>query len=247
MDRLFQRDRLVAAGILAASAHHEVKSVLFAAKGALASHLLNTADGVYKEGEILVHAHKAIHAAARQITRAMEILRRLTEFARPRGEKTDGERVSPAEVFQEVLDLARFELDFDRIHSSLEIEEGLAVWGDRVELEEIFLNLILNACQCMKKEGGRLRIEVVKDAPSWVETRIKDTGPGIPQEIRHRIFQPFATTRRQGTGLGLYSTKRLVERNGGKIWFETSPQGTCFVVRLRSIGPGDDVYPGSRG
>ena len=111
------------------------------------------------------------------------------------------------------------------------------VVGNGVQLREVFYNLLSNAVKYMDKDQGRLEIRVAAEASSYVFSVI-DNGPGIPLEEQSRIFAPFwrlAKHRDQaGSGLGLYFTKQLVEKQGGRIWVESEVgRGTCFYVQMR--------------
>jgi PAS domain S-box-containing protein len=110
------------------------------------------------------------------------------------------------------------------------------VAGDARALEQVFTNLIGNAVEAMSKNGGNLaiRMEMVYSIPNrpQVMVTVSDDGPGIPDDIRDRIFEPFLTTKSQGTGLGLAITKRIVTAHHGSIQVNTFPGGTVFEVRL---------------
>jgi signal transduction histidine kinase len=89
-----------------------------------------------------------------------------------------------------------------------------------------------NACQAMK-DAGEIQVSTAVVAGGQVEMRIKDTGPGIPEDLKHRLFEPFFTTKKEGegTGLGLSTSKAIVEKFGGKIHFESQAgQGTEFIL-----------------
>jgi signal transduction histidine kinase len=109
--------------------------------------------------------------------------------------------------------------------------EGDTVYVDFARVKRIILNLGSNAALALRK-GGRIAIELRADGNGLAIT-VSDDGPGIPPEIRERLFQPFVTGRDAGTGLGLAIVKRFVDDHGGDIQVETSPdQGTTFRVRL---------------
>jgi len=107
--------------------------------------------------------------------------------------------------------------------------------GDRELLKQLFLNLILNAFQAMIN-GGRLTISTQslrREASEFLEIKFADSGMGIPEEIRGKIFNPFFTTKEGGTGLGLTIVHNVVEAHGGNVWFEVCPgTGTTFTVIL---------------
>jgi signal transduction histidine kinase len=97
-------------------------------------------------------------------------------------------------------------------------------------LRQALINLFLNALQAMPR-GGVLEVRAAAQGGT-AEVIIDDTGPGIPEEIRGRIFQPFFTTKATGTGLGLAVVKRIVEGHGGSIEARAAPSGAEFCVRL---------------
>jgi two-component system sensor histidine kinase AtoS len=110
------------------------------------------------------------------------------------------------------------------------------VEGDWRSLEQVFTNLISNAVEAMEKTGGTLAIKLdetrIPGGEGMVEIKISDTGPGIPAEIRAKIFEPFVTTKQNGTGLGLAIIKRIVIAHRGNIDVESFPGGTVFRVTL---------------
>jgi two-component system NtrC family sensor kinase len=96
------------------------------------------------------------------------------------------------------------------------------------------VNLLVNALQAMP-EGGELRLSTADWAELGVEIRVEDTGPGVPAELLNRLFQPFATGRNEGTGLGLWISHSLVERYGGELQVINLPgRGARVSLRLRS-------------
>jgi signal transduction histidine kinase len=110
------------------------------------------------------------------------------------------------------------------------------VSGDSRALEQVFTNLIGNAVEAMSKDGGVLSVRLeLNPGPSkrqQVEVTVSDTGPGIPDEIKARIFEPFVTTKAQGTGLGLAITKRIVTAHHGSIQVTSFPGGTVFELKF---------------
>lgn len=113
------------------------------------------------------------------------------------------------------------------------------ILGDVRGLEQVFTNLLSNAIQAMSDTGGTLILKVrpSADDPNQTEVLISDSGPGIPDEVRDHIFEPFYTTKRGGTGLGLSITKHIVTAHKGTITVTTVPGGTAFQVRFPSIQP----------
>ena len=108
---------------------------------------------------------------------------------------------------------------------------------DPLQIEKVFQNLLLNSLEAMPK-GGRLtvssRLEPSADRASLVKMSISDSGVGLaPEYMRNRLFQPFASTKKAGLGIGLYQSKEIVEQHGGRIWAESvENQGTTFYISL---------------
>ncbi len=117
--------------------------------------------------------------------------------------------------------------------------ENPRVDGDPRALERVFTNLITNAVQALSDKGGTLSIKIGKlnteIEPPQIELTVSDNGPGIPDDIRDRIFEPFVTTNPQGTGLGLAITKQIVTAHRGSINLNSFPGGTVFEIKLPAI------------
>ncbi len=111
-----------------------------------------------------------------------------------------------------------------------------SVWGDQRSLEQVFTNIISNAVNAMKENGGTLAIRLTPKSPrpgkSVVQIDISDTGPGIPEDYQQRIFDPFFTTNPGGTGLGLAITKQIITAHRGSITLTSFPGGTVFHIQL---------------
>jgi two-component system sensor kinase FixL len=113
------------------------------------------------------------------------------------------------------------------------------VRGDRVQLQQVLLNLILNGMDAMAAvppEGRRLVVRARPDAAGTVEVAIADAGPGVPAAKLERLFEPFFTTKPEGMGLGLPISASIVAAHGGKIWAESSPAGATFYITLPVSG-----------
>ena len=129
-----------------------------------------------------------------------------------------------------------------RLRDGIEVRRELAADLPEIEalgseLNQVWTNLIDNAIDAMGEEGGTLTVRAEADAESdGVRVSICDSGPGIPEDIRQRLFEPFYTTKPpgKGTGLGLHISHTVVARHGGRIDVDSSPGGTCFVVTLPS-------------
>ena len=122
---------------------------------------------------------------------------------------------------------------------------------DAERLRQVLINLIQNALQAIEL-GRHFRIETsASEAPdfegtsrTWVEVRVTDTGPGVPQQVLANLFQPFVTTRQKGTGLGLAISRRIVQRGGRRILVRTRENhGSTFTVRLPAALPSERKRP----
>ncbi|GEM_PF-418988 len=114
-------------------------------------------------------------------------------------------------------------------------DHGVPVWADAGQISQVFTNILRNAIQAMEGQENADIIVILKEAPEpdYMVISFSDNGPGIPEDIRERIFMPNFTTKNTGMGLGLAISKNIVEGSGGKICFETSEKGTTFFVYLR--------------
>ncbi len=118
-------------------------------------------------------------------------------------------------------------------------EKAPRILGDPRSLEQVFINLISNAVEAMSKTGGTLAVKIslgdVVGNRQHVVVDISDNGPGIPDDIRERLFEPFVTNSPRGTGLGLAITKRIVMVHKGSISVDSFPGGTVFSVSLPAV------------
>jgi len=123
--------------------------------------------------------------------------------------------------------------------TAVEVEAQLSarlppVLADPSQLEQVFLNLCLNAVQAMNGRPGSLRVGSRLGEAGLVLVEVTDTGPGIPPDLREQLFKPFFTTKREGNGLGLAISARIVAEHGGHIGYRCPPEGgTIFAVTLQ--------------
>jgi two-component system, cell cycle sensor histidine kinase and response regulator CckA len=222
-----QLQRMETLGALAAGLTHDFNNVLNAIMSNVA---LAKEDGGYSEqvGVRLDHISDAVNKAA-------GLIRRLMQFSRRQDLHLHSLGVN--DVVREVYRLTK-PLVRENIHLTLDLEEDLPpVYGDSSQLEQVLVNLIVNALDAMP-DGGDLTIathSIRHKKQAVVEISITDTGIGIPIEIQSAIFEPFFTTKPEGkgTGLGLSSAFGIVRQHGGNIEVDSSPgSGTTFTVSL---------------
>jgi two-component system sensor histidine kinase AtoS len=114
---------------------------------------------------------------------------------------------------------------------SVQVPEGSCFAEiDADYFRQVFLNLLLNAAQAMDG-NGQIRIEIADDSDKW-HLRVIDHGPGIREEIRGRLFEPFFTTEGHGTGLGLALVKQVIDRHGGEVSIDCDATGTTVSLRV---------------
>jgi signal transduction histidine kinase len=151
-----------------------------------------------------------------------------------RPEKLAKERVRLDAVVDEVLELLRLQLGHLKVAVVREYEKAAEVEVDPSRFKRAVMNLVLNGAQAMPG-GGTLTVGIRPSGNGSIRFTVKDRGPGIPAEIRGRLFEPFVTTKQDGVGLGLALTKSIVEEHGGTIAFECG-EGTTFTVELPTHG-----------
>jgi signal transduction histidine kinase len=174
--------------------------------------------------------------------RAAKITNSVLGMARNR---SDGfEPTNLATLIEETLVLLERELRKYRIHVDLSIQEDVPeVVANGNQIQQVLLNLLINARQAMSK-GGRVLIGLQRDAQqATVDLIVRDTGPGIPADQLRRIFEPFYSTKKGpdesgkgGTGLGLAACRDIIESHRGRIRVESAVgQGTCFTIKLPAV------------
>ncbi len=230
---VFQREKLATIGLLASSINHEIRNPLYAARSVLETYLENLKEGLLKK-----EPKEVTERALKQIDRALDVITKLNRFAKPTSDPvTTNLQASIQEAIKSVLDLVSYEFELDKIYIRNNLDLSLPnIQADQRQLEEILFNLIVNACHAMVKGGGTLTLNSKLEAQnSRAILIIQDTGTGISQEHLKHLFEPFHTTKGdKGTGLGLYITKQLVERNGGKISVQSKEgKGISFVLEFK--------------
>ena len=223
-DRLREQATLTTLGEMAAVVAHEVRNPLAGIRGGvqlLGSLYPDEADGRELIGDIVA-----------RIDSLNAVVSELLAFAKVREIKS-----TPVEVTAFLGDLsASVRLDPLMRHVQLVVSAppGLVVAADADQLRVVFVNLLLNAAQAMSG-GGRIEVAAVQADTDHVELSVTDTGPGIPVELRARVFEPFYTTKSRGTGLGLPTAKRIVEAHGGTVAVaDAAGKGTVVRILLRS-------------
>ena len=224
--RLIRSERLAGIGKIAAQITHEVRNPLSSI--GLNAELLEEELGQLAAS---AEALKLARAIVKEVERLGEITEEYLNFARLPRPKLEGEDLN--DLVSSLLGFMNGELTARGIQVASALAANLpAVPLDENQMRQALLNLMRNAAEAMAT-GGQLSVETGRDAGDWVCVRIRDTGEGIPEENRAKIFDPFFSTKRSGTGLGLSLTQQIVAEHGGSIDVDSAVgKGTTFTVRL---------------
>ena len=226
-EQMSQTEKLTSLGLLAAGVAHEVNTPL-----AVISNYIQMLAKQMPDGD---PRHSIIEKIVKQTFRASEIVNNLLNFSRTgAGELAD---VDLNRVVEETLSLVAHPLKTSQIRVVKQLSDGLPpVRGSANKLQQVFLNLFLNARDAMPA-GGMLEVRTAAHNGS-VEIEVVDTGNGIPREHIHRIFDPFFTTKAtgRGTGLGLSVTYGIIKEHAGRIDVRSTPgRGTSFHVEFPAV------------
>jgi PAS domain S-box-containing protein len=201
-------------GELAAALAHEIKQPI-AASITSANALLRW---LAHDPPDLERARAAAARIVQDGNRAADVINSLRSFYKT-GTPLERQIVDVKEIIGEMTVLLRVEADrhFVMIHPAVEADTP-RVLANRVQLQQVLMNLMLNAIEAMKDTGGELTIRSRADQESRLMVSISDTGVGLPAGRSEQIFDPFHTTKPQGTGMGLTITRSIVESYGGRVW-----------------------------
>jgi len=222
--QLFRSEKLASLGKLSAGVAHEINNPL---TGILTNASLLLDD--FEEGD---PKREDLQVIVNETIRCREIVKRLLDFARQN--KPLKKESSVNELIENIILLIRNQTTFRNISINKNLDENLpTIMADPDQIQQVFINLILNAADAMQK-GGNLSIETkTLSSKDYIEIKFSDTGSGIPEELKNRIFDPFYTTKDNGTGLGLSISYGIIEQHGGTINLEsTIGKGTTFIIHL---------------
>ena len=240
------RDRLVALGEMAAAIAHEVKNPLAGIEvmaGVLKRQVANSPD-----------AQSILNDIINEAKMANQIVHEALEFVRPI--RLQVEHTAIADVLQNAISLAETKVPRRDITVKVDLAEGLPpIQADHHQLCQLFTNLLINAFEALEGKGTveiSAREGLLEDdahAPGGegptrtVIISVADDGPGVPRELRDRIFNAFFTTKPQGSGLGLAIVRKVVDAHDGRIDIQSGNTGTCFEVTLPVSGANDWFGP----
>lgn len=226
---LLHAARLGELGQMAATLAHEINQPL----SAVVNYLYATRTLIGAADIDRPMLDQSIKKAAEQAVRAAEVVRRLRTFSRPHEGMLRPE--SMHQLVTEIIDLAT--IDAGRRGVAVQLlphPDDDMVMADRIEVQQVLLNLIRNALEAMDGQDRRELTLSITPGSDTVEFAVMDTGAGLDQRVRDHLFQPFVTTKSQGMGIGLSICRKIIEAHGGAFWAEDrAGGGTIFRFTLR--------------
>jgi len=231
---LIHMSRFTALGEMASTLAHEINQPLTA----IANYLKGCRRLLEKSAdERAPMLRDAVNQAAEQALRAGRVIRHLREFV-TQGESERNVESLP-KLIEEASALALVGAKERGVRVSFRFDpKAPLVLADRIQVQQVLLNLIRNALEAMQEASRRELIVATRAEPTAgvVEVTVSDTGPGIAAEIVDRLFQPFVSTKQHGMGVGLSICRTIVEAHGGRIGADSQPgQGTVFRFTLRAV------------
>ena len=225
-ERVRRSEQLAELGRVAAGLAHELRNPLASMSGSL--ELLRVGGGLGEE------ERRLMDIVLREAARLDQLVTRFLEWSRPappRRQATD-----LGQLLDETLAVFQNDPGAARVRLEAHLEPAAAAC-DPDQMRQVVWNLLANAAQAMDGTGGRIRVSCAADA-AGVRLVVADDGPGIEPGDLPRLFEPFFTTRRAGTGLGLATVQRILDAHGGTIEVESAPgRGATFTVRLPAASP----------
>jgi two-component system NtrC family sensor kinase len=233
--QLLQSAKLAAVGELAASVAHEINNPLYAARNSLYL--------VEQDLPPSAPQRQFLEIAQGELGRIARIITRMRDFYRPARAELEPTNVN--DVLLATIELVQTHLRHGQVTVITDLADELPeVTAHTDQIRQVFLNLLLNACDAMPN-GGTLRItsreqQASPDQATGIVVQVADTGVGISAEHRKHLFEPFYTTKAQGTGLGLAISAHIITQHGGRIDVTSEVGvGTTFTVYLPLLAPSD--------
>lgn len=222
-ERRMQSDRILAMQTMSAGLAHEVRNPLNAAK--LQLELLERRLAKRDNDPRLT---EPTELAQKEIERLTALLNDFLAFARP--PELHAQETDISAILRQVVELERLSAERRGAEIHLVAPETLLAEVDPPKLHQLVLNLVRNAIEAVSA-GGHVAVELT-NGEGTCQIRVTDDGPGIPEKVRPRIYEPFFSTKEGGTGLGMSIVHSLVSLHGGHIDLDTSPRGTKFAVTI---------------
>jgi signal transduction histidine kinase len=238
-EHLAEREKLSTLGLLVSGVAHDLNNPLAGISG-YAQLLI--------EQETQPEKTAALQRIVAEVQRCNRIVADLLSFARR--QPAERKQVSVSEVLQSTMELRDRHLRNSGVRAQMEIDPHVhPLQGDPHQLQQVFLNIVVNAEHALRHSGETLRVSIAEAPPStarsmgreWIQISFYNDGPPIPADFLPHIFDPFFTTKGkdEGTGLGLAICRRIIREHGGDIDVESGDEGTTFKIILPSDGKGE--------
>ena len=222
-EELAHLSRLSTLGEMATGLAHELNQPLASIVSYTQGCIRRIEQGSTKSAELVV----ALRKVSSEADRAGEIIRRIRRFIRKR--EPQRAPIKPGELIEQVLELVRHELQAEGVALEVNVAQRLPrIHVDRIQLQQVVLNLLRNSMEAMAGcDQERRTIWITVDMPDEhsVEFALRDTGSGLPADGTDKVFDPFYTTKAEGTGMGLAISRTIIEAHGGRLWAQGNPDG----------------------
>jgi signal transduction histidine kinase len=235
-EQLITADRLASVGMMAASVAHEINNPLTTIKVLIHSLREQTLPADPKNGDLGI--------VAGEIDKIKALVLRFLQFARPREPEFSPVRLD--EILSRIASLMRPQAQINGVDLTEHYDpQAGTVWADAAQIGQVFVNILLNALEAAP-HGGEVRISTAPAGENSVKVTIWNSGPGLPDELRERIFEPFFSTKPTGTGLGLSIARIIVDKHQGTLSAQGhGEKGTSFIITLHARGKETDNAPRS--
>jgi C4-dicarboxylate-specific signal transduction histidine kinase len=180
----------------------------------------------------LSEVREALECVVRDTDRGRDIVGRIREHIKKAPPRKD--RFDINEAIREVIEMVQSAIDKNGVSVSTHLTKGLLpVQGDRVQLQQVVLNLVMNAVEAMSSvEARQLSIDTEQNTAGDILVSVRDSGPGVDPEQLDRVFQPFYTTKASGVGMGLSICRSIIGAHGGRLWAEANKEGRGAVFKF---------------
>jgi signal transduction histidine kinase len=192
-------------------------------------------EGVLQQRQVAADVLETVHVGMQGVTNLIQTLEAMHQYARVGTLLLEKQLLPPLTVIKDAVAIARMDLNYRMHKVELIVPDGLpCVMGDRQKLTQVLVNLVRNALQATA-QWRRVAIGASR-VNGHVVFSVEDEGPGVPHEMRETLFQPFATGKVDGMGMGLYMSKLIIDSHQGEIILLDRPEGgSRFEVRLAAV------------
>ncbi len=224
--QLLHMERLGTMGRLAAGVIHDLRNLMVS---------LGSIEGVLQQRQVAADVLETVHVGMQGVTNLIQTLEAMHQYARGGTLLLEKQLLPPLTVIKDAVAIARMDLNYRMHKVELIVPDGLpCVMGDRQKLTQVLVNLVRNALQATA-QWRRVAIGASR-VNGHVVFSVEDEGPGVPREMRDSLFQPFATGKVDGMGMGLYMSKLIIDSHQGEIILLDRPEGgSRFEVRLAAV------------